>query len=586
MDTFFGTLRFMLAKPNKIHMIWCGVLLLTMFILAILHHRWRDYTDKMKRWKELCVIPFLITFIHYLIYVAGASDFLANYTPMYLIALLAFIPMLCAEQEKGYRIFAPLTGVFSVIFAVHFCLSSVSMHNFSRKSYTDSFHALVEEMDRSYVLKEWKGIDFSELEEKYMPMVEKAEREKDPAGFADAVTAFCNELHDGHVMVYTDKEYHSAHELHDYGLSMVRLDNGEVIAVCTDESVNKLGIEDGTVITKWNGKPVLKAAVEDVPDSGQPVKATEERIALFDLSATGGDTVQVTFIDSSGNEKTKVLPQLENEHTLDDAYSAFTQMPESIKTLLSENYTAKMLDDKCVYLKLSAETTGSSLRDDLCFYTGESKWAKKMFRTKLRSLREQGMEYLVIDLRNNMGGTGAIGYALCELLTDEDMYASGLGIRRNGSYSRLNEYRIHGDGEFSDLEVVALTNYECISAGDSTALCLSKLPNVTLAGITDPSGSGQLTGGICELTKGIVSVSFPIGLTLNEDGEPDIDTRSDRISRNPAEVRIPLDYNAAMKIFRNKEDHELDWAVEYLEGNNSSSPSSSALTENEAVPES
>ena len=32
MDTFFGTLRFMLAKPNKIHMIWCGMLLLTMFM--------------------------------------------------------------------------------------------------------------------------------------------------------------------------------------------------------------------------------------------------------------------------------------------------------------------------------------------------------------------------------------------------------------------------------------------------------------------------------------------------------------------------------------------------------------------------
>lgn len=67
------------------------------------------------------------------------------------------------------------------------------------------------------------------------------------------------------------------------------------------------------------------------------------------------------------------------------------------------------------------------------------------------------------------------------------------------------------------------------------------------------------------LSGGIVSVNYPIGLTLNENDEPDIDTRADRISRDPVEVRIPLDYDAAMRIFRDKEDHELDWAVKYLE---------------------
>ncbi|WP_155250451.1 hypothetical protein [Ruminococcus flavefaciens] len=51
------------------------------------------------------------------------------------------------------------------------------------------------------------------------------------------------------------------------------------------------------------------------------------------------------------------------------------------------------------------------------------------------------------------------------------------------------------------------------------------------------------------LSGGIVSVNYPIGLTLNENDEPDIDTRADRISRDPVEVRIPLDYDAAMRIF-------------------------------------
>ena len=226
----------------------------------------------------------------------------------------------------------------------------------------------------------------------------------------------------------------------------------------------------------------------------------------------------------------------------------------------------KMLTGKCGYLPLTALTTGNTLRDNMSFYSGESKWAEETFRKKLRRLKEQGMEYLVIDLRNNIGGYDELGVALCGLLTNEDMYASGLGLRKYGEYIGLTEKRINGGGEFSDLKVVALTNFNCISGGDVVAEYLSRLPNVTLAGLTDPCGSGQMTGGCCVLSKGIVEVSYPIGLTLNENSEPNIDPRADRISRNPVEVRIPLDYNAAMKIFRDGEDYELDWAVRYLEG--------------------
>lgn len=568
MDTFFGAFRFMLEKSNKIHLIWCALILLIMLILAVLHHRWRYYDRELDRWKKLCFIPMLITFVHYIIYVAGAPDFLRNYTPMYLIALIALVPMLCAKRKTGYKIFAAITGVLAVVFGLYFIVSSADIHNYTRKSYTASFHAMVNEMDKCYVLKEWKEIDFFALEEKYMPMVESAEQEKNPAKFADAVTMFCNELHDGHVMVYTDynrKKYSSGLELNDYGLAMVQLDNGDVIAVCTDNEVNKLGIEDGTVITKWNGKPVLQAVEEDVPDTGLPVKSNSDRLSFFELSATGGETAEVSFIDNSGIEQTVSLLRLEKEHTLDDAYNAFSHSSGNLRDILSSNLGTKMLDDKCGYLSLTAETTGSALQDQIAFYSGKSTWSREMFCRKLRKLKEQGMECLVIDLRNNIGGFDEMGIALCELLTTEDMYASGLGIRKNGEYVRLTEKRIHGDGEFSDLKVVALTNLYCISGGDVTAQYLSRLPNVTLAGITDPCGSGQMTGGCCVLSKGIVEVSYPVGLTLGENGEPNIDPRSDRISRNPAELRIPLDYDAAMKIFRDKEDHELEWAVDYLE---------------------
>ncbi len=570
MKNFFGALCFSVANADKKQLIWFGALIVLVLALDILHHRWRYNDRKLKIWKEFCPVPLLLTTVHYFICVAGAPHFLRNYTPMYLIAVLALLPMICAEMDTGYKVTLTCTSVLTVIFAMIFLATLNNEHNFIRKSYTGSFHALVKEMDRSYVLKEWKDIDFYALEDKYMPMVEQAEKEQDPAMFADAVSMFCSELHDGHVMVQTDydeNKYSSVFKLNDYGLAIIQLDSGEYIAVCTEPEVNDLGIYTGTVITKWDGVPVSEA-VNNVPDWGTSVKANADRFAPLYLSTMGGETVEVSFLDERGAEQTVTLAAFEDEreHTIGEFRSAFLKEPESMGELYNSNFKTRMLDGSCGYMVLSAETTGSMIRDEMAFYTGRSKQTKEMFRRKLRDLKDRGMEYLVIDMRNNMGGNADISYGLCELLTDEDMYAVGLGMRKNGKYVRLAEHRIHGDGEFSDLKVVVLTNSECISAGDSMAYCLSKLPNVTLAGMTDPNGSAQMTGGGCLLSDGVVGVAYPISLTLDENNEPYIDPRADRVSRDPVEERIPLDYDAAMKIFQHGEDYELDWAVRYLEG--------------------
>ena len=568
MGKFIGALRFMLTNTDKVHIICFGAILLIMLILAVLHHRWKYYEREMKLWKKLCLIPLVITTVHYFIFVSGFDGFLMRYSPMYLTAFIVLLPVLCAEHKKGYRVTASVVGVLSVVFCISFFISPTKAHNYTWKSYTGSFHALIREMERSYVLKEWKDIDFSALEEKYMPQVREAERESDPAKFADSVIMFCNELHDGHVSVYTDydrEKYASVFELKDYGLSMTKLDSGEVIAVCTAKEVHSLGITDGTVITEWNGKPVLQAAEEKIPGCGQPVRSNAEMIALFELAGSGGESVEVSFIDETDTEKTVTLSALYNEHTYDDAYDRFSHMPKKYSDLITSNYHAEMLDDKCGYFVLSAETIENVVSDNICFYAGKSRSKSRMFRGKLRKLREQGMEYLVIDMRNNMGGNSAVGAELCAMFTKENMYSMGLGERKDGKNIRLTENIIRGDGEFADIKVVVLTNFECISAGDVTARDLSKLPNVTLAGITDPNGSGQVTGGCCVLSDSIVCVNYPIGLALDKNGDPDIDTRADQISRDPVEVRIPFDYDAAMKIFRDKEDYELEWAVDYLE---------------------
>lgn len=101
MSDIWGAFRFMVAGTNKVHIIWFGVILLVMLILAVLHHRWKHYEKEMKLWKKLCLIPLGITTVHYFIYVSGDDSFLQGYTSIYLTAILALLPMLCADMKRA-----------------------------------------------------------------------------------------------------------------------------------------------------------------------------------------------------------------------------------------------------------------------------------------------------------------------------------------------------------------------------------------------------------------------------------------------------------------------------------------------------
>ena len=289
MSTIMGSLNHLLATANKVHIIWYLTLLIIMLTLAVLHHFWKNDSKKLMIWRFLCLTPVLISGIHAVIYVVGVPMFFEEFILMYIIALLALIPMLFAKRKTGYRISAVLTAVASCFCGFYFCLSSPNIFNHTRESYTESFHSLAMEMDEHYVLKEWKKVDFSALEAKYMPEVREAEQEQDPMKYFKTVDMFCNELHDGHVgswVGFDFSQYQTGPLIHDYGFAMIRLDNDDIIAVCTSAEANAVGIEDGTVITKWNGKHILQAATEDAPDIGYSVKPMQTVLLLWIFCAS------------------------------------------------------------------------------------------------------------------------------------------------------------------------------------------------------------------------------------------------------------------------------------------------------------
>ena len=257
MKTFLGSLRHVFHMSDTVHQLWCAAILAVIVILAILHHIWREDRKKIRIWRLLCLLPALICGAHALIYLPNIWPYAAAFIMMYALAVFMLILIPFANRKIGYRIAAVIVGLLTAFCGFYSIFNASNLRNFSRKSYTESFRALVKTMDEQYVLKEWKEADFAALEAKYMPMVEEAEKNQILSEFADAVLMFTHELHDGHIGVTLnideetvkeeEKTYTSVFKRRDYGMAMVQLDSGEVIAVCTKDAAHEAGIEDGTV---------------------------------------------------------------------------------------------------------------------------------------------------------------------------------------------------------------------------------------------------------------------------------------------------------------------------------------------------
>lgn len=556
-------------------MIFATVVLLYTAVLAFVCPKLRS-KDKKAAPVILCVLPLLGGIVHFLIY--GTSAFF-NFFYLYILVLVPLINLLPGKKKVLVGLKSAVSALASVAVCIVFLfdfLGAPIIHNFTRMSYTQSFRKMLQTMEKEYCLNSWKKIDYGFLLNEYLPKVEEAEKNKDEAAYAAVITEVTYRFFDSHVYVQMGEEVYenvmSRMAGNDYGFSMVKLDDGSVIAVLVESENCRIyekpcdlkGIHDGTRIISWDGQDINEAIskVECISPFMQfPVKSNEDFFRPAFLAGKGGDTVEVTFIDDNGNEKKARLEKLGNySDRLPGVFIEFLQLHN-----YNPNYLTYMIDDKCGYMLIRAEHY-DTLKDNIAVLKeGYYPELTEFYAGKIEELKSKGMEYLVIDIRNNVGGYDNVAGALASLFTTEKKHLCAFGYEdAQGYHITENEY-IFPDGRYKDLPVAVLVNAQCVSAGDGMAKFLGDCENVTLMGITSSGGVNQNNGGMIYLTKNI-SVSYPIALTLSSEGVPLIDTDNTRESRIPLEVKIPFTKEMALKMnVTDGEDPQLDYAVRYLE---------------------
>lgn len=369
---------------------------------------------------------------------------------------------------------------------------------------------------------------------------------------------------------------------------MFKLDSGEVVAVLADENSEayKVGIKNGTAITKWNGEDIDSAidAVECVSSASYPVKENENTVKPIFLAGKGGEKITVSFLDDNKKEQTVTLSSMGSyRERLNNALDKFSSFPsfmsnEEFAALSDEeknaafeeykninaNFRTKMLTADCGYIAINSEEY-DVVSDIIAMVRGKYPAMTEMVNQKLEELKSQGMTKLVIDTRNNGGGFPEISAAIAALFTKEKMFHYSYGKNNSGEYLAVNKNYVNSDGRFADMKVVVLTNLYCASSGDDLVNLLSKCPNITVMGMTCSNGVCQSVGGGCITPDSEFIVNYPVFLNLNEDNTPYIDTKFDRVSRIPLDEKIPVTKESVEVIFGdNDRDYELEYAVEYL----------------------
>ena len=500
------------------------------------------------------------------------------YPHLYAAALLPLI-LLLPLRKKLLRVLISCVLCIALGYCALFQQFDLFMysklHNYTRLSWSEGFRRTVADMRKEYVLGDWKQIDYDLLLETYLPQVRAAEQANDPAAFGALLSDFTYRFYDQHVTVNMNgDDSRGTKDLlagNDYGLTLFTLTDGETIAVLVSEDGDAYanGIRNGTVITAWDGVPVREAAASVAciyPNYRMQfaVRENEDIYRPLFLSGKGGDTVRVTYLDEDGAEQTV---------SLSSSGSARLRLSMAITDLKhdwldTENFGTKMISDTCGYLRIIDEEY-QKIPDYIAYLRkGYYPRLTNDINQKLEQLKAQGMETLVIDLRNNNGGLHVIGGAVCSLFTEEKRFLMYGGQRSGNTFRGIIRYDFFPDGRWKDLPVVVLVNQATMSAGDSTALFLGQNENVTLMGITASSGVTQSIGGICYLS-GSFSVRYPVYPILGEDNLPMIDTDASRENRIPLDHVIPVDKDAALRIFDREsdgdDDYELEYAIQYLQ---------------------
>lgn len=287
--------------------------------------------------------------------------------------------------------------------------------DFSDMTYTAAFDAMVDKFRREYAFTEFKHMDWDALSATYRPRVEEAQANADADAFMWVLWEFVREIPDGHVSLsFTQTMFDRFIQETDGGLGIAirQLDDGRVIVnyLVQDSPAAQADIELGAEIIDINGVPIMEA-VQNTRAWSEPQSTEHFRtlqrlryVVRFPLNTT----VELTYRNpSSMNQRTVSLTTIAERESF--AYSSF-----------NVNRTG-------YELPVEFKPVGDYIVVQINSFTDDDRLTIMLWERMLQQAIDNGVPGIIIDMRNNGGGSGFLADQMAAYFFQEELVLGNSG---------------------------------------------------------------------------------------------------------------------------------------------------------------
>ncbi len=372
-------------------------------------------------------------------------------------------------------------------------------------SYADAFDALFNKASVEYPFTIEKNVNWNALYDEFSPRMQAARTDAD---FYRAMHEFILRIPDGHAGMTIDPNIFFEEQGGSFGLRLRELSDGRVLVVevIPQTPAAREGIAAGAEITSWNGLPILEAIASIEPYFGPYSTDHHKRLeqATFLTRTSPNEQIQISYQNPGEQEKTVTLTAEVEYDSLFASIEAWNQ-DELMLPLEGE-----VLEDAGIgYISIS------TFSDDLNLMA-------RLWEYYLDGLIENNIPALIIDLRNNGGGSGGLAMDFAGYFFDETIELSRRSYYNEltgefeefGVPSRIQPAPFQYDGA-----IAVMVGPNCASACEGFANALTRNNRAVIVGHAPTAGMyGEVGRGQYEL-PGEYSLQFPTGRPETPQGE-------------------------------------------------------------------
>lgn len=426
------------------------------------------------------------------------------------------------------------------------CILSVRplSDDFSDASPADALRLTIDRMEDVYSFTDWKGLDWQAIHADLAAALSEGD---DPEALGRVLGKLVAAIPDGHVLLSNDDPAREKcpEAAGTLGITLSDTDEGALIIAATDPAAKAAGVAVGDVVTAWDGLDI-EAAIESAPIHCYPVGlATQERRRSARIRLLGRAPLDVPIsldLSRSGAALTATLAATDDG---DDIRAHLLLTPPG------ERVAWELLADDVGYIRLGWEETSLS---------------EQAFFRAVSSLWDDGARRLIVDLRDNDGGTDQAAANIVGVFTDREWFYETITMydRRTESQAVISEVHIVPQEVYWDLPVVALINGDTVSSGEGIAMMLARL-GVEIVGFEGTAASFGSTGSTTRLPDGW-SLTWPAGRSLDIDGIIQLDSDDTLSGGVQPTHRIPWTADNRIAHAADPDGFILDYTIETVLG--------------------